>query len=52
VKTLTEPTTVDMSSIGTSIVAAFNGNLDTIALVAGVMIGASVVFRWIKRASK
>ncbi|SIQ89584.1 hypothetical protein SAMN05880570_2643 [Paenibacillus sp. RU4T] len=44
--------TVDFSSVGTSIVSNFTANLPVIASVAGVLIGATVVFRWIKRASK
>lgn len=43
---------IDLSSVGTQILATFNGNLTTISLIAGTMIGAAVVFRWIKRAAK
>ncbi|MDQ0116832.1 hypothetical protein J2T15_006319 [Paenibacillus harenae] len=44
--------TIDMSPIGTAIVDNFTANLPAIATVAGILIGAAVVYRWIKRASK
>lgn len=51
-KTLAAITPVDMSPIGDGIIATFQNNLPTIATVASVLIGAAVVFRWIKRAAK
>lgn len=47
-----EVSAIDFAPVGTAIVGAFTSNMPVIATVAGALIGAGVVFRWIKRASK
>ncbi|NIK80606.1 hypothetical protein FHS15_005797 [Paenibacillus castaneae] len=51
-QTLAAAGTIDLAPVGDAIVANFQANLPVISTVAGIMIGAAVVYRWIKRASK